>query len=180
MHEYYSINNVQNAYDDNNNKRPLTPKSMCRMHMMMIGLNPGPRARTVKNGTQTPENQARSRPEPIRSPQGHSFGGGTPVHTSRYQGCDLNLISHSPTANQGGTECHHCSKIVALCTPTSQRDQISQGHKFAGARTYRQAPTPCSMQMPHGVTPQQMHTSQGLHPRAKAPYWPPPRHSNTY
>ena len=46
--------------------------------------------------------------------------------------------------------------------------------------TDRQAPTPCSMQMPHGVTPQQVHTSQGLHPRAKAPYWPPPRHSTTY
>ena len=55
-----------------------------------------------------------------------------------------------------------------------RRDISSQGP----GHTDRQAP--CSMQMPHGVTPQQMHTSQGLHPRAKAPYWPPPRHSLTH
>ena len=30
------------------------------------------------------------------------------MHTSRYQDCDLSLSSHSPTANQGGAECHHC------------------------------------------------------------------------
>ena len=30
------------------------------------------------------------------------------MHTSRYRCCDLSLSSPSPTANQGGAECHHC------------------------------------------------------------------------
>ena len=75
---------------------------------MMIGLNPGPRARTVKPGPRHLRTRPDPRPEPVRSPQGHTFGGGTPVHTSRYRGCDVCLSSHSPTANQGGAECHHC------------------------------------------------------------------------
>ena len=35
------------------------------------------------------------------------------------------------------------------------------------------APQPIK-EMPHGVTPQQMRTPQGLHPGANAPYWPCP------
>ena len=121
-------------------------------------MKPGPE-------TGTPENQTRSRPEPVRSPQGHTFGGGTPVHTSRYRGCDLSLSSHSPIANK---ECHHCGHPAAKplpyargeCTSSPQprkgtrfrRDISSQGPGHTG----RQAPTPCSMQMPHG-TPANAH-----------------------
>ena len=82
---------------------------------MNIGLNPGPRARTVKPGSR----HLRARPDPVRSPHGHTFGGGSPVHTSRYRSCDLSLCSHSPTANQGSAECHQwtpAAKPFALCT----------------------------------------------------------------
>ena len=82
----------------------MDPGIIYQMMMMMIGLNPGPRARTVKPGPR----HLRTRPDPGQIPQGHTFGGGTPAHTSRYRGCDLSLSSHSPTANQGGAECHHC------------------------------------------------------------------------
>ena len=159
--------------------------------MMMIGLNPGPRARTVKPGPR----HLRTRPDPGQNRLGPHKG--IPSGEARQctpAGTEAVISALAPTAPppikaaQNATTVDTRSKTVALCTrrvhlltPSSQRDQISQGHKFAGARTHRQtAPTPCSMQMPHGVTPQQMHTSQGLHPRAKAPYWPPPRHSNTY
>ena len=52
-----------------------------------------------------------------------------------------------------------------LCTPAGTEAVIS-----ALAPTAPQA----IKEMPHGVTPQQMHTPQGLHPRANAPYWPCP------
>ena len=50
------------------------------------------------------------------------------------------------------------------------RDISSQGP----GHTDRQAPTPCSMQMPHRVTPQQMHTSQGLTQEPRLPTVPRP------
>ena len=75
---------------------------------MNIGLNPGPRARTVKPGPR----HLRTRPDPGQNRLGPHKG--IPVHTSRYRGCDLSLSSHSPTANQGGAECHHCWSYKAI------------------------------------------------------------------
>ena len=85
----------------------------------MIGLHPGPRARTVKPGPR--HLHLRTRPDPGQTRLGPHMGipsgeactmpaacARQPVHASRYQSCDLSLSSRSPTANQGGAECHHC------------------------------------------------------------------------
>ena len=90
----------------------------------------------------------------------------------------IKAAQNATTVDTRGQTVALCTRRVHLLTPTSQRDQISQGHKFAGARTQtdrHQLHAVCKYLI--GMTPQQMHTSQGLHPRAKVPYWPPPRHS---
>ena len=171
--------------------------------MMMIGLNPGPRARTVKPGPR----HLRTRPDPgqnrLGPHKGIPSGEARQCNTSRYRSCDLShatahytmlqhsapchsplsLSSHSPTANQGGTECHHCGHPQQNRCPMHEASACphpnhAKGPDFAGPRTNRQTGTN-SMQCANvswGDTPA-MHTSQGLHPRAKAPYWPPPRRS---
>ena len=159
---------------------------------MNVGLNPGPRARTVKPGPR----HLRPRPDPGQNRLGPHKGipSGearqcTPAGTEAVISA-LALTAPPPIkAAQNSTTVDTRSKTVALCTrgECTSSPQPRKGTRFrrdissqGPGHTDRQAPTPCSMQMPQGVTPQQMHTSQGLHPRAKAPYWPPPRHSNIY
>ena len=132
---------------------PLVGGWRCALYFNRIDRpSPRPRARTLKPGPRhLRAGQARSRPQPVRSPHGHTFGGGSPVHTSRYRSCDLSLSSHSPTANQGGAECHHCGhpqqnpcpmhEVSASPWFDAQRNQISQRHEFAGARTHKQTGT---------------------------------------
>ena len=105
------------------------------------------------------------------------------MHTSRYRGCDLSLSSHSLTANQGGAECHHCGhpqqnrcEASAPPHPNHAKGPDLVGTKFAGARTHRQTGTN-SMQYANasiGVTPQQMHTSQGYTQEPRLPTGPRP------
>ena len=113
--------------------------------MMMIGLNPGPRARTVKPGPRT-------RPDPGQNRLGPHKGipsGEARQCTSAGTKAVISALAHTAPppikAAQNATTADTRSKTVALCTrrvhlltPTSQ---ISQGHKFAGARTHRQTGT---------------------------------------
>ena len=124
------------------------------MIIIIMGHSPlGHRARTVKPGprhliTRPDPGQisARSRPGPVWSPHGHTFGGGSPVHNSRYRSCDLSLSSHSPTANQGGADCHHRGH------PQQNRCNM---HKVSAP------PHPDTHKGPDlAGTPQQLHTSQ--------------------
>ena len=137
-----------------------------------IGLNPGPRARTVKPGPR----HLRTRPDPGQNRLGPHKG--IPSGEARQctpAGTEAVISALAPTAPppikaaQNATTVDTRSKTVALCTrrvhlltPTSQRDQISQGHKFAGARTHRQTGTN-SMQYANaswGDTPANAHLSR--------------------
>ena len=116
-----------------------------------------------------------------------------PGRGTQHRSCDsLGLSSHSPTANQSGAECHHCGHphprqtTRRLLTPHPAH---AKGPDLAGTSSLgprkdtthnRQAPTPCRMQMPHGVTNSQgLQTySRGLHlsrviPKSQGSYWPP-------
>ena len=124
----------------------------CNLHRsMMIGLNPGPRARTVKPGPR----HLRTRPNPGQNRLGPHKG--ITLGEARQctpAGTEAVIYALAPTAPppikaaQNATTVDTRSKTVALCTrrvhlltPSSQRDQISQGHKFAGAWTHRQTGT---------------------------------------
>ena len=81
----------------------------------MVGLNLGPRARTVK----PPENQARSRPEPGRSHKGIPSG---EARQCTPDGTEAVISAFAPTAPlsikvaQNATTVDTRNKTVSLCT----------------------------------------------------------------
>ena len=140
------------------------------MLLFRIGLNPGPRARTVKPGPR----HLRTRPDPGQNQLGPHKG----IPSGEARQCtptEAVISALAPTAPppikaaQNATTVDTRSKTIALCTrrvhlltPTTQRDHILQGHKFVGARTHRQA-GPNSMQYANaswGDTPANAHLSR--------------------
>ena len=124
--------------------------------MMMIGLNPGPRARTVKPGPR----HLRTRPDPGQNRLGPHKGipsGEARQCTPAGTEAEISVLAHTAPppikAAQNATTVDTRSKTVALCTrrvhllltPTTQRDQRDISSQGPG-HTDRQAPTPsCGM-----------------------------------
>ena len=110
--------------------------------LLRKGLNPGPRARTVKPGPR----HLRTRPDPGQNRLGPHKG--IPSGEARQctpAGTEAVISALAPTAPRRRRmpplwtpAAKPLPYARVHLTPTTQRDQISQGYKFAGARTCRQ------------------------------------------
>ena len=105
------------------------------LHLMMIGLNPGPRARTVKPGPR----HLRTRPDPGQNRLGpHKGIPSGEAHQCTPAGTEAVISALAPTAPppikaaQNATTVDTRSKTVALCTRRVHFPNLAKGPDFAG------------------------------------------------